>query len=867
MDSMKRCMTLLLAALICAGMMRPAAAAGDKKMVVIVADKVSLRDLNDPGAFPHFHEAAKKGALGLMATYTPGGLDSGGAYATLGAGQPVAGDPELAGQAFNRDQDLFSGQSVVSAYKTAMEETAASASDADVLHLGIPALLAANDNAVVPGALGEQLSKHGYTTCVYGNADINGEPRREVALLGMDARGRIEHGDVEWAGLKDPERERPFASVVDMKKLQDAFYEKYYRDSKRAKPYECDLIIIDTGDTSRAEALQNRVVPSAADTVTKKMLQRTDEFLGFVLSHVRMDNTQIMFVSPSPPGRSIDIYETMTPLLLVGNGVKHGQLSSPTTARKGLVSNVDIAPHILNYFKVPIPDTMTGAPLQTRKNGDVISALLRLQFLDAMRVRMGRIEVAGLAGAFLIIGLALLTMLRMPRVAREWKITMGVALSLAAALFPAMIAAALLFNNLFRMAPGGFLHYLILAGAATIIFAVIIAVIPKAEWRAFVVAAFYVVLFCADIVLRGFITRDSVLGMSLQFGAGYTGIQNAPAGLLAGSALTASALLLDNLRDRADKLRLPLLGVLAVVAVLIGLPRLGGNAGALAVTALTFAVFGTVILRKRFHWAEAGMALGAAAAFFALLAVVSALAFRGVPAPATRTAAALVQPGGLQEAVKFSLYRLSANFSLVRSSGVWSLLFLVLGASCVLVIHYPNVRARGLFKRFHNMAHALFAALIGAAAALLLLGAGLATAATILFIPGLAAFILIMSPPVKKSPDSRTQTRKPPARTSTTKTDSKPPSKPPRSKPQQQEKKQKTPSKKPQQKRDGTQKTGSRDSGGGRPPKGGAKSQGSKKPRRRGGNKPRSGPGKGTSGKGGSGRSGGDRGDSGGGDK
>src|SRR5439155_17513355 len=63
---------------------------------------------------------------------------------------------------------------------------------------------------------------------------------------------------------------------------------------------------------------------------------------------------------PSPSAddaaRGLDV----GPIVVAGGGVGHGTLSSDTTGRDGLVSNIDLAPSILGWFGVPVPPQMSG---------------------------------------------------------------------------------------------------------------------------------------------------------------------------------------------------------------------------------------------------------------------------------------------------------------------------------------------------------------------------------------------------------------------------------------------------------------------------------------------------------------------------
>lgn len=752
------------AALLCMALMCARAdAAQKKKLIMIVADKVSLRDVNDPGLFPNFHRAVAQGAMGLMITRTPSGFDAGGGYATLGAGRLTAGGGEASGHAYNADETLIGGQSAESAYRIRMGESRAALRGTDVLHLGLPALLRANGRNAKPGLLAETLAEHGYTTCVYGNADFGSEKHREAALIGMDTRGRIEHGDVAWRDLTDPKRARPLASVPDMEKLKNAFYEKYLRDSKDVKPYYCDLIIIDTGDTSRAESLSLQAEPYAAAVVRRKMLQRMDEFLGFALNAAKGDPVQIMFVSPTPPASAVGKLESMTPLVITGAGVKHGRLESSTTRRTGIVSNMDVAPYILQYFDVPVPESMAGAPVKVGPNGDSMAKLLRMQFLDAMRLRVGRLYQAGIAAALLVLLVAYLTMLRMPRVDNAWKNAVSVALTFTAVLFPAFVIAAAAYNAIYAATPAALRHYVLLLAAAGLLPGGVLLLVRDTGWRTLCAAAAYALLFLVDAATGGLLVRDSILGASPQYGAYFFGVEDISAALLIGAMPVAAALAFEKIKIPEKAQPWAIAAGPIIAAIVIGLPPLGANTAALLPACAAAAVFAVLNIQKQFRAREIILSAVAAALGFGIVALVARYGFHAARPPFERTIESAVLPGGLYLWLIAFLTRLSANFTMITEGSVWSAFFVALTVTAITIYFFPNNRMRWLIKRHPGMGHALMSALAASAVSLVFIGAALASAAAILFIPVTVLFLFCVAPYDKKASaqDKRASDRKP----------------------------------------------------------------------------------------------------------
>lgn len=733
---------LLAAAALCAPLARTAHAA-PRKMVLILADQITLKELNDPGAFRNFHEAVKRGALGLMITQPPAAQDSAGAYATLGAGRPVRG-AHGAGHAFNISETPPFGGTVVSAYITRMAEKPP-VDRVDILHLGLPGMQRANGADAGIGALGEALWKHGVTTCVFGNADFDGEPHREAALVAMNARGQVERGDMALAGLRKLDAFAPFQASADPDLFKDFFYENILHTFGDPDAAPCDFMVVELGDTRRAEMFRETADPVAAGARKREALGRLDDFLGFVLGAVDLKGTQVLLVSPSAPLDGAMQDETMTPVLAVGAGVERGLLLSRPARRAGLIRNTDIAPHILDYFGADAPAAMQGAPLAVKPGSGAVAQLLRMQYMDAMRMRVGRVGRAAVTLAFAVVALAFFTALRMPRVVREWLVTQGAALCLAAALFPALLFSAVAFMSLFGDRPGGFLHYVGLIAGFTLVLGLPLALIPKAEWRALCMAGAYAAMIAADALLGFALSRDSVLTPSPQSGQAFAGMAPALAGFLCGAALLGAGVALDLARERAAKARWAAPPALAAAAALMCLPMLGANMAALLPASAAFTLFCVLLFRKRFRWAEVLMSAAIGMALFAGFAGLAALLGGGTP-PGARTLAMLKQSGGLHEFARLLFWRAAANLAAFRAGGVWSMLLFATGVCTVMFVFFPNSRAESLFRRFTHTRLALLAALAGAAVAFVFLAGGETPAAAVLFLPAAGALILCVSP-------------------------------------------------------------------------------------------------------------------------
>ena len=104
----------------------------------------------------------------------------------------------------------------------------------------------------------------------------------------------------------------------------------------------------------------------------------------------------VLITSPAPSPKMDLIGDEVTPVFLgMGRGPESlgiaaspevSALTSDSTRQDGLVSNVDVAPTILDFFGIPIPSEMEGNPIRVVDDGDVVG-LHRLH-LEQRRIRI-----------------------------------------------------------------------------------------------------------------------------------------------------------------------------------------------------------------------------------------------------------------------------------------------------------------------------------------------------------------------------------------------------------------------------------------------------------------------------------------------
>jgi hypothetical protein len=151
------------------------------RTVVLLASGLTLDDLRADGPLPAVRELAEAGGVGLMNTAVSGAPTEAAAYLSVGASERMAAPPSLADAAW--EVASTSDPAAAGAYR---RRFGAAPPSADMVHLGLPALLRAqpsDSRAVQVGALGDALRGAGLRAVTVGGW--------RAALATLDRRGVV----------------------------------------------------------------------------------------------------------------------------------------------------------------------------------------------------------------------------------------------------------------------------------------------------------------------------------------------------------------------------------------------------------------------------------------------------------------------------------------------------------------------------------------------------------------------------------------------------------------------------------------------------------------------------------------------------
>ena len=468
-----------------------------------------------------------------------------------------------------------------------------------------------------PGLLGSVLAEEGRTVAYLDHSTEGSGP---AMLAAMDAAGHIPLASIHPFPTLD---HLPPGFAVDLVPLLD----------------EADLVV-----SSDPESFEHAIGETSAREV-------------------------LVIVVSTPPSASMRRGgDLVTPIVLArgapgdllrAESEPHG-LTSATTRRHGIVSNVDVAPTVLDFLGVPVPAEMVGAPIT--RSGSAPTDLHR-RYLEWRRVvsPVG-VGALGLAIASLVIGFVLAVGLWR---SRPWVLGMLAALGLGSiALVVVFVPASLLPTFTWPV-----LIATLAVGAAALTMLALRLGRGHPAGPVAIVSLAGLVLVVADVATGWHSGLTPLLGGSAMDGERFFGLGNPYAGIVLSGAVLSAAFL----RRGAG------LALLGGTAAFAGLPFLGADVGGcitLAVAAALWYALDRWGRLDRRAWALAGAA--------ALLAVAMVVLSHGLLPPGQTHVSRAVGQGGVLGALEIFWHRLELNIRL--TSEVPSAWLAVLGLPVWLIV-------------------------------------------------------------------------------------------------------------------------------------------------------------------------------------
>ena len=567
------------------------------KVVVFGIPGVTWEDITGARP-PTLTRLASGGLTGNVSIRIANNMGEG--YATLGAAsRTLTGG--AGGWAFNLDEVVENGPAA-SLYQRRSGKSP-SGSVVVVPIRQIEQRTATGGFAPQPGLIGESLRRSGGSSAVVGNADYAlgelpdvlppitspafgpaSDPgiHREAALTAMDASGRVSRGDV-GRSLLVRDSQAPFGVATSLAAQKEAFL--------RVWP-ESDLVVVETGDTHRADAYGIRLQEEDDAAALRTLgLQRADLQIQSLLEEVDMESTLVVIVAPTTPGGP-GVRGQLRPVIMAGAGIGPGLVTSRSTRRTGLVTAPDLAATIARQLELSDNRFGRGRLVERAPAGpDATLADMNARAVmhDKLRAPISAVTLALHLVVYLI---------------AIWKMSRGNlplwgrALLASSIAFP--LATFVSHTPIWRL--GFFAAALSVIGSSLALGALAtflerskrflgVSCLLAAIW------AFYLI----DLLFGAPAQLDSILGYTSVAGGRFFGLGNLGFALLAGSALLLGGTLVEMLGRRG---LLTAFVVLGLTVVAIGHPALGNDVGGIitmvpAVTVFAFrAVRGSRVPRR-----------------------------------------------------------------------------------------------------------------------------------------------------------------------------------------------------------------------------------------------------------------------------
>jgi hypothetical protein len=574
----------------------PSAASRPQRVFLMSVPTLTWSDL-DPAVAPNLSRFLDHAAIADLATRgdrQPAAL--GAAYVTIGAGARAAGDQTTDGEGLEVGE-RFGAVSAGVAYR---QRTGAAPGDG-IVDLGIPRIQSANAALLygaVPGALGETLAHHGYTSEVVANGDAvqpettSGSTSPYVrsavgALMGED--GRLAHGEVARTLLQHDAR-AAFGQRLDQAAVVAAF-DRGWTDRSVA--------LVEASDLVRADRAASFASSTGAAKLRRAALQWSDQLFGELMRRVDRSRDLVIVVAPVPPSGN----RSVTVAGIQGPGVDAGLLRSATTRRAGFVTLADVAPTILDRLGVATPESMEGRPMLVEAGHG--SAADRRSFLEEANADgllrdelVNPVTATVLWTAMVLAALCVLLLLfarsvleRLPWIG---SVVQWIALGLVGFLVATMPATLFHFGE-----HGGKASFWTFTLVFAVVFAAVCRLLGRRRHFDALIWALGALLAVnvLDQLTGAHLELDSVFGYSATVGIRFSGIGNQSSALLATAAVLVAAFVAWRFASPWGT-RVALL-VLAVSFVAVTPPFFGQDFGGTLAAAPAFALLAWMLLGRR----------------------------------------------------------------------------------------------------------------------------------------------------------------------------------------------------------------------------------------------------------------------------
>lgn len=685
--------------------------------VLVVTEGLTIHRLAEWN-IPKYRQLEGIAAVGLMNNKTEGFQNFGNNAVTIGAGTRGAG-LEYSSCAYNADEQV-DGQSARQLFEL---NTGLQVPRDAVVQLGIAPILQTNTYQryeIIPGILGQQMQDAGVKVFVYGNSDQGPIRSRVGATIAMNSKGWVHVGDV-GANTVVADFSWPYKVRTN--------YE-YIRRQLEGLPEGRSWVVVELGDSRRIDAWKPNFMLDRYERLKRIAATETISFVVALDKYLQSTTNRYMLVFAVVAQDLPDVTtgDRLTPVFVTGTGIDQGLLASPTTRRSGLITNLDLAPSLLSFFKIAPHRSMLGNCMDVVASSDSLAVLndMNSQMVSTFNARIPVLVMyITLVVLAVIMGILALTIPRQHnRVSRR---------ILGVTTLKCVFVSLMLMPIAFLVAPGLGIY----SAASTAIFVVLASLLVsialnlviRNPWMLLAVIGTVIAIpLILDLLTGSKLLQKSVLSYDPIAGIRFYGLGNETAGIVISTAILAVCSFLDQMRS-IRILHMVVAGLLfAGVIAIIGAPGYGTDFGGMltAMAAFGFTIAkmnGRVSLRKMLLWST----LGGTAILILILASHMVLD----PSKQSHIGHAFTQAekSGPLFLLDIAIRKWSMNLRLIQSS-VWSVVLFSLIIGLGILFRRPaGIMKHSLGK--HTVMNAGFMGmLVGIIVAMITNDSGVSMAAT-----------------------------------------------------------------------------------------------------------------------------------------
>ncbi|MBU5426707.1 hypothetical protein KQI41_09840 [Tissierella pigra] len=522
----------------------------NKKVYLIVVNKLTLKDIE---TMEKLKDIIKEGSIGLMNTRGTSGYSGAESFLTI-----------------NSSEKSYANYSSID-FKTMDDDKIVNRSFSRLINLN-------ENNKYTPylGAIGDNLHSKGLKTAIYGNSNLEDMQLNTSALIPMDSRGLIDYGNIDNITIET--EDYPFLIKTDYSKML-----------KEVENSLGDLIVVDTGDIERIYRYKDYVSNEEFKMIRKEILLDIDRFIESLIKGLSKENSFVIITSPNSGDMTIDSNSKLSPIILWGNGVENGTLTSQTTKKDNIVSNIDIGPTIMDFFGAST-DNMSGNKINSiRKNIKLIDLMKENNQINTVsKVRYNTLYYYGL---FSMISLGIVIILILVKVKLS-----EVAKKYIKVLFGMVIILPTVFNFLSILRLESVYSFTLFLLLFILVSIFILWLTKKSSNQIMYISGVSIFIIISDLIFKGNIIKYSVLSYDPTIGARYYGIGNEMVGFFLGSITIFSINILRKYKRKIIPLILLILGT-----ILVGHPRYGANVGGTMAFIVTLVFYIMEIFNKELN--------------------------------------------------------------------------------------------------------------------------------------------------------------------------------------------------------------------------------------------------------------------------